>query len=79
MIRRLSVAIAAGALVQRGPGRPLESQDIRGLAVRLAIENTSRGCTRIRDVLALLGYAIGRTTIRRILAEHGIGLAPERR
>ena len=47
--------------------------------MRLANENTNRGYTRIRDVIFTLGHEIGRTTVRRILAEDGIEPAPERR
>ena len=47
--------------------------------VRLAKENSSWGYTKIRDVMFTLGHKIGRTTVRRILAEDGIEPAPERR
>jgi hypothetical protein len=42
------------------------------LVVRFAKENTGWGYTRILDVLYTLGHEIGRTTVRRILAEDGI-------
>jgi putative transposase len=64
---------------QRRPGRPPKPQYIRDLVLRFAKENTSWGYTRIRDVLYTLGHEIGRTTVRRILAEDGIEPAPERR
>ena len=47
--------------------------------VRLAKDNTSWGYTKLRDVIFTLGHEIGRTTVRRILAEDGIEPAPERR
>ena len=47
--------------------------------VRLAKENTGWGWTKLRDVMFTLGHNIGRTTVRRILAEDGIVPAPERR
>jgi len=47
--------------------------------VRLAKENSGWGYTRLRDVMFTLGHKIGRTTVRRILAEDGIEPAPERR
>ena len=47
--------------------------------VQLAKENTSWGYTKLRDVVFTLGHNIGRTTVRRILAEDGIEPAPERR
>jgi putative transposase len=49
------------------------------LVVRLAKEDTSWGYTKLRDVIFTLGHEIGRTTVRRILAEDGIEPAPERR
>jgi transposase len=64
---------------QRGPGRPPKPQHIRALVVRLAKENSSWGYTKIRDVMFNLGHKIGRTTVRRILADDGIEPAPERR
>jgi putative transposase len=64
---------------QRRTGRPPKPQYIRDLVVRFAKENTGWGYTRIRDVLYTLGHEIGRTTVRRILAEDGIEPAPERR
>ncbi len=65
--------------VARGPGRPPKPPPIRDLVVRLAQENVGWGYTRIRDVMHLLGYEIGRTTVQRILDEDGIVPAPERR
>jgi len=64
---------------KRRPGRPPKPQYIRDLVVRLAKENTGWGYTKLRDVLFTLGHKIGRTTVRRILAEDGIEPAPERR
>ncbi len=63
---------------QRRPGRPPKPQYIRDSVVRLAKENTSWGYTKIRDVIFTLSHKIGRTTVRRILAEDGIEPAPER-
>jgi transposase InsO family protein len=64
---------------QRRAGRPPKPQYIRDLVVRLAKENTSLGYTKLRDVMFTLGHKIGRTTVRRILAEDGIEPARERR
>ena len=36
------------------------------------------GYTRLRGALKNLGHEIGRNTIKRLLAEHGIAPAPER-
>ena len=44
----------------------------------MADENPGWGYTRIRGALGNLGYEVGRTTIRRVLNEHGIEPAPER-
>ncbi|MHC4392763.1 MAG: integrase core domain-containing protein [Planctomycetota bacterium] len=64
---------------RRGAGRPRAEQQIAALVVRIATENPRFGYTRIRDALGNLGYEIARSTVRRILAEHGIEPAPERR
>jgi transposase InsO family protein len=63
---------------QRRAGRPRTAQQIAGLVVRIATENPRFGYTRIRDALGNLGIEIGRSTVRRILADHGIEPAPER-
>ena len=63
---------------RRGAGRPRVSVDIAGLVVRMARENPGWGYTRIRDGLHHLGHEIGRSTVKRILLEHGIEPAPER-
>jgi len=43
-----------------------------------ATENPSWGYTRIRGALGNLGHELGRNTIKRILAEHGLEPAPKR-
>jgi len=63
---------------QRGPGRPVTDKDIAALLVRMARENPGWGYTRLRDALRHLGHEIGRTTVKRILLDHGIDPAPER-
>ena len=45
----------------------------------MAEENPGWGYTRIRGALANLGHEIARNTVKRILQEHGIDPAPERR
>ena len=62
----------------RSPGRPPTVKDIRELIVRVARENPTWGYTRLRGALKNLGHELGRNTIKRILAEHGIAPAPER-
>ena len=59
-------------------GRPPTAKDIRELIVRMARENPTWGYTRLRGALKNLGHELGRNTIKRILAEHGIAPAPER-
>ena len=63
---------------RRGPGRPRTAEFIVDLIVRMAEENPRWGYTRIRGALGNIGFEIGRTTIKRILSEHGIEPAPER-
>jgi transposase InsO family protein len=62
----------------RGCGRPKTKGDIVALVVRLARENPTWGYTRIRGVLRHVGPEVARSTIQRILADHGIDPAPER-
>ncbi len=62
----------------RRPGRPRVMEKIRALAVRMAIENETWGCTRIVGELAKLRHTVSRSTVRRILKERGIEPAPER-
>ena len=64
---------------KRGPGRPKKAAEIVRLLLEMATRNTGWGYTRLRDALNNVGYDIGRTTIQRILAEHGIEPAPERK
>jgi transposase InsO family protein len=63
---------------RRSPGRPRVRSEIADLVVRVASENPRYGYTRIRDVVNGLGHEVGRNTVKRILADHGIEPAPER-
>jgi len=63
---------------QRGLGRPRTKPDIAKLVIRMARENPSWGCTRIRGALYNLGHDIARNTIKAILKDQGIEPAPER-
>ena len=64
---------------KRGPGRPHKTPDLFALVVEMAEKNPSWDYTRIRDALNGLGHEIERSTVKRILKEHGIEPAPERR
>jgi len=63
---------------KRGAGRPATNEDVAALAVRMAGENPTWGYTRLRDALRHLGHELGRSTVKRILLDHGIEPAPER-
>jgi len=64
---------------KRGPGRPRVQESIPELVVRMAKEDLSWGYGRIQGALENLGHVISRSTIARILKEHGIEPAPQRR
>jgi len=64
---------------KRGPGRPRVKTSIRDLVVQMAKENISWGYGRIQGALKNLDHIVGRSTIARILKEHGIEPAPRRR
>ena len=64
---------------KRSPGRPRIRDAIADLVVEMANENQSWGYTRIRDALHNLGITVERNTVKRILNDHGIKPAPERK
>jgi hypothetical protein len=64
--------------LRRRPGRPPTRKDIVELVVKIACDNPRWGYTRIRGAMQNLGHEIGRNTIKRILAGHGIEPASER-
>ncbi|MFH0899465.1 MAG: helix-turn-helix domain-containing protein, partial [Pseudomonadota bacterium] len=76
--RRL-VAKKYDGTAKRGKGRPRTDEKIVALVVELAKANPSWGYSRIQGALESLGYKVGRNTIKRILKDHGIEPAPERR
>jgi hypothetical protein len=51
---------------------------VEGLVIRLARENSRWGADCIHGELGKLGIELGPTTVRNILARHGIPPAPER-
>jgi transposase InsO family protein len=63
---------------KRQRGRTGVMREIRELCVRMAAENPGWGYSRIQGALANLGHRVGRSTIRRILKEHGLEPAPQR-
>ncbi|MGB1013602.1 MAG: helix-turn-helix domain-containing protein, partial [Nannocystaceae bacterium] len=64
---------------KRRMGRPRTRRDVVALVVKMAKDNPTWGYTRIRGALLNLGIQVGRSTIARILAEHGLEPAPDRR
>jgi putative transposase len=63
---------------RRGPGRPRIGHEISALVVRLAGENPRWGYQRIAGELAGLGIGVSATTVRKLLAEAGLGPAGQR-
>ena len=59
-------------------GRPTVRPEIAALVVRMAKENPEWGYTRIQGALFNIGHEIARSTIARILANHGIEPVPRR-
>ncbi len=59
-------------------GRRGVMRTIRELCVRMATDNPGWGYSRIQGTLANLGHRVGRSTIRRILIQHGLDPAPQR-
>ena len=57
---------------------PSTRRAVAALVVRMAVEHPQWGDTRIRGALSNLGHEIARTTVKRILHDHGIDPAPER-
>jgi transposase InsO family protein len=62
----------------RRPGRPALDRRIQTLVVRLARENPGWGYRRIVGELRCLGITVSATSVRTILARHGLPPAPQR-
>ncbi len=67
-----------GSRTRGRPGRPATRGDKVTQLLTMARENPSWGYTRLRGALENLGFDLGRSTIQRILTEHGIEPAPLR-
>jgi putative transposase len=62
----------------RRPGRPRLDRRVQALVVRLARENPGWGYRRIVGELQSLGITVSATSVRTILARHGLRPAPQR-
>jgi putative transposase len=76
---RQLIAAKYDGTAERGAGRPRTAVPVQDLVVKFATENPGWGYTRLRGALGNLGHVIDRNTIKRILNEHGLQPAPERR
>jgi len=63
---------------KKGPGRPPVMKQIRELVVKMARENPRWGYKTIQGALKNLGHRVARSTIAKILKEHGLPPATER-
>jgi transposase InsO family protein len=63
---------------RRRVGRPGVMKEIRELTVRMAEENPSWGYARIQGALKHLSHTVARSTIAKVLKEHGIKPSPDR-
>ena len=64
--------------LRKRAGRPGVMKEIRELVVRMAEENRSWGYARIQGQLKHLDHRVARSTIAKVLKEHGIKPAPDR-
>jgi hypothetical protein len=76
--RELVAAKYDGSRTRRAPSRPPARDDRVRQLLLMARENPSWGYTRLRGALENLGLGLGRSTIQRILKQHGIEPAPLR-
>jgi putative transposase len=63
---------------RRRPGRPGLDPEIQKLILRMAKDNPSWGCVRVRGELLKLGHVVSATAIRKLLRRNRIGPAPLR-
>ena len=59
-------------------GRPKVSDEVKQLILDMANECRHFGCKKITGYLKYLGYKVSRSTVRRVLIEHGIDPSPNR-
>jgi transposase InsO family protein len=64
---------------QKTPGRPTLPAEVAELIIRLAKENPRWGYVRIQGALANLGHKISDTTVAKVLQDHGLEPAPDRK
>jgi transposase InsO family protein len=62
----------------RRPGRPGIMREVSALIVRMATENPTWGYSRIQGALRNLDHRVARSTVAKVLKEHGIPPAPGR-
>ena len=62
----------------RRQGRPGIMREVSALIVRMATENPGWGYSRIRGALRNLDHRVARSTVAKVLKDHGIPLAPKR-
>src|SRR5919106_2961574 len=60
------------------PGRPGIMQEVSALIVRMATENPGWGYSRIQGALRNLDHRVARSTVARVLKDHGIPPVPGR-
>ncbi|MFT7486604.1 MAG: putative transposase, partial [Candidatus Paceibacteria bacterium] len=65
-------------LAKKREGRPGLMKSIKALIVRMAMENSSWGYSRIQGELKGVGHAVTRTTVANVLKENGLKPAPDR-
>ena len=68
-----------GSNARRTVGRPQISEEVEGLIVRMARENSGWGYDRIAGALCNLGHTVSDQTIGNVLQRHDIPIAPERK
>src|SRR5262245_21701219 len=60
------------------PGRPGIMREISMLILRMAMENPGWGYTRIQGAVKNLDHVVARSTVAKVLRDHGIPPAPDR-